>query len=69
MSDTPRLAKEIRVTQHGTGNTSITVDGAEFPWYFSVDGISTTVSKGDMPLVTISIVAERVLVDHGLDPA
>lgn len=69
MSDKPKLAKEIRVTQHGTGNTSITVDGDEFPWYLSVDGIRTTVTKGDLPTVTLSIVAERVLVDHGLDPA
>lgn len=67
MSDKPKLAKEIRVTQRGTRNMSITVDGAEFPWYFSVDGIHTTVSKGDLPAVTITIVAERLLVDHGLD--
>jgi hypothetical protein len=50
-------------TFHARG---MTIDGREFPWHVSVDGFEVTVSKNDLPGVTVTIVAERVTVDHAI---
>lgn len=59
------LAKHITVKQVGA-DYSLQIDGEEFPWFITVDGVRTTVSREEMPAVTLTIVAERVEVEHAV---
>lgn len=73
MSDVegPRLAGEIVVRRHlgRPGKFSFTIDGREFPWYISEDGISTVVRNSDVPSITVTIVADRVRIEDRMGPA
>lgn len=62
MNDTPKLAKEIRVSDYG-----LTIDGEPFPWYISSDAISVEKRSGQPTTVTISLIAESVVTEeHGV---
>ncbi len=62
-----KLPKEIRVEQRRKGGRLL-IDGEEFPWHISDDGISTTLRKGEPPTITITLIAETVLIEDSLDP-
>lgn len=67
MSDTtPRLAKTIRVTQENAAKFSLEIDGQEFPWYIAAGGVTVAVARGELPSVTLTLVAECVLVDNDI---
>ncbi len=57
---TPKLAEHIHVTSGG----GLVIDGEEFPWHYSEAGASVAVRRDDLPGVTLTIVAERVTVNH-----
>lgn len=52
------LAKSIRVEREGN-HERLLINGEEFPWFIGTH-ISTEVDKGDLPSVTITIVADEV---------
>lgn len=62
MSDKPKLAKEIKVSRHG-----LQIDGEEFPWFTALGSTQISVSREELPGVTVTIVADRVLVDDDMD--
>ncbi len=58
----PKMAGEIAVRRDG-----LTIDGEEFPWYVLMGGVRIdSISKDDVPTVTVTIMAERVLVDNDM---
>jgi hypothetical protein len=59
----PKLAKEIRVER----GRRLVVDGEEFPWFLTEDGVSTEVKQGKPPTVTITLLAETVFIEDSLD--
>jgi hypothetical protein len=67
------MARHIHVDalmyDRGTGSRrfSLTVDGEEFPWHIAEDGVTTTVTDDGVPTVTITLLAERVTVDHRIE--
>ncbi len=43
------------------------IDGVEFPWYISVDGVHPEpVNRSGVPGITVAFLAERVEVTHAL---
>lgn len=59
----PRIAKLIEVEQSRTTPSGcIVIDGEPFPFMLSEDGVDTQVRHGEMPSVTVTILAEEVRV-------
>jgi hypothetical protein len=53
------LAKRIEVLQ-GSEGFSLTIDGLEFPWFITEQGVTTESTIDGMPVVTVSILAETI---------
>lgn len=65
----PEFPRVIQIRQdHGEGQ--LWIDGQLFPWPISPD-VRPILSRGHMPSVTITLMADRVQVDHEVrwDPA
>lgn len=60
----PEFAKQVKIERVGK-DASITIDGDEFPWYIAENGIVVE-PGGEMPSVTIKLLAEDVKVSHSL---
>ncbi len=58
---TPRLAETITLSRG-----RIEIDGEEFPWFVAAGGVTTTVDSREAPSVTLTVIANRVLVDNAL---
>lgn len=58
-----RLAKLIEVDVSPEG-ASIVIDGEAFPFYVT-SGI--TIEQGDVPSVTVTVLAEQVCLTHRID--
>jgi hypothetical protein len=62
MSAATKLAKTITIEQRAdpAANT-LKIDGEEFPWAIDGDvGITTTMTLGDIPAITITIPTDRL---------
>lgn len=57
----PELAKLIEVERRH-GSVNLKIDGEEFPWFVSLDGVSANVRKDECPAVTVTILADQVRV-------
>lgn len=65
----PEIAHVITVRRLGFCDWSLQIDGREFPWAVSADGVDVTVADRDMPAVRLTIVADRVeVVDDVNEP-
>ena len=62
----PKLADHIEVTADSDGKFSLVIDGTEFPWHITTDGVSTSVTTDGVPTVTMTLIAERVSVEHAM---
>jgi hypothetical protein len=63
---TPRpikLAKCVKVTRGGY----LEIDGEVFPWATSVDGFTVNIRRDELPGVTFTLVAERVVADDDMN--
>ena len=65
MVTTPDLAGHIHVSAIGD-KFSLTIDGQEFPWYITSDGVQINVTDDASPAVTITIMAKKVTAEHDL---
>ncbi|MDN4616422.1 hypothetical protein P5G50_18395 [Leifsonia sp. F6_8S_P_1B] len=69
----PKLAGRIDVdarlleSKSESRRFGITIDGEDFPWHIDASGVSVQVSDDGCPAVTITILAERVTVDHRIE--
>lgn len=61
----PDLATAIEVVRDGQ-NFSLRIDGAEFPWHITADGVRIEVGRDRVPTVSVTIPAESVQVDDSL---
>lgn len=63
-----KLAKTIEVVQARNASQSslLIIDGEEFPWHISTDGITTTVRDDEPPSVTITIPTEHLSINNTL---
>jgi hypothetical protein len=59
----PKIPAEIRVEASRKNGEKLLIDGEEFPWAITEDGVSTSVGRG-IPTVTITLIADRVTIDH-----
>lgn len=59
-----RFPRHIDVQAHGK-EFKLLIDGFEFPWYIHEDGVAVSVTEGG-PQITITLIAERVTVDHSI---
>lgn len=69
MTDTPRLAREIRIERHGrTGR--LFIEGEEFPFHLASDDPITVgpISGDEVPTVRFTVFAERINVINDLAP-
>lgn len=48
------------------GAVSLRIDGQEFPWPVSIEGISTQVRRDEVPSITLTILADRVEVHDSM---
>lgn len=55
----PRLAHVIYVDEV---DYSLRIDGEEFPYYVADGGINVEYTAGDMPIVTIKVLTEALVV-------
>ncbi|UAJ78328.1 hypothetical protein IT072_13780 [Leifsonia sp. ZF2019] len=46
---------------------AITIDGEDFPWHITEEGVRIEVTDQGVPAITITIPAERVTVDHSFN--
>lgn len=69
----PKLAGNINVTAYLSGAApsserfTLTIDGEEFPWHITEQGVSVEVNNTDIPAITITIPAENVTLEHRID--
>jgi hypothetical protein len=63
-----RLAKEIRVDRDERGAPQITIDGETLPW-FTAGIVTPAPSLDEVPTVTITIPAEKVVVENRATPS
>ncbi|UAJ79959.1 hypothetical protein IT072_02455 [Leifsonia sp. ZF2019] len=74
----PELAGHIDVKAHLASGTvlnnaipipifALTIDGEEFPWHVTEDGVRIEVTDRGVPAITITIPDERVTVDHSIN--
>ncbi|MEV8349060.1 hypothetical protein ACFVTT_15615 [Streptomyces niveus] len=61
MSDTPRIAREVRVERRGR-IARLFIDGDEFPFHIAADDpiVVGPISGDDFPTVRFTVLAERV---------
>lgn len=63
----PKFATHIDVSAHLDGRRfRLTIDGEQFPWHITEDGVQIEVTDQGLPAITITIPAERVTVDHSI---
>jgi hypothetical protein len=48
------------------GYYSLKIDGQDFPWHISEDGVETQVTRTGIPSITITIPADEVMIHHSL---
>jgi len=60
------MAKDVVLRCTPEGGFSLTVDGVDFPWHVAADPAPSVgpVGSDGVPAVTVTILAERVQVDH-----
>lgn len=64
-----KMADHIEVFAKNNTEWSLRIDGQEFPWFISSDGVQTIVGSDNCPSVTVTIFANRVSVEHDWTPA
>lgn len=64
-----KMADHIEVVCKNGNEWSLRIDGQEFPWYISEAGVQTTVGADDCPNATITVLANRVSIEHDWTPA
>lgn len=63
----PEFPKRITVRRRGLNGAKILIDGQEFPWYISSDGVTIpNVSRDGIPSIVIEILADCVDVINDL---
>lgn len=58
----PTLATEICVTRSPDGKFSLTINGEEFPYHVE-DYVTTTISAGNLPSISVRIPTENLIVE------
>lgn len=64
----PEMAKLIRLERRGVGGR-VLIDGQEFPWHIAADGVGYTFDPESVPVVQLTLLAERIEVDDDFSPA
>jgi hypothetical protein len=61
----PVMARKITVI-HTAGFYKLVIDGQDFPWHISEDGVATQIDRTGIPSITITIPADEVFTHHSL---
>jgi hypothetical protein len=64
-----KLAHHIDIQRGPDDQFHLTIDGEEFPWYITTEGVSTTVTDDRGPAVTLTIMCDRVTTTHDIRPS
>lgn len=65
----PEIAKQIKVQRNGKPGDKqfiLLVDGKEFPWHITENGVETQVTRDGPPSITLTLLADEVLVEDRL---
>lgn len=61
------VAKKIELLIHPDGSATLFIDGAEFPWHVNSDGLELGSKVGELPTLTVSILAEKVVTRFAIE--